>query len=179
MNYWTLSSVDTKTYEHGAQNYIDKIYKYSQLMNDNNIYKLLTADADIGRNEIYLLNSFHVTTTFNKWFWTIIYLFPTMWSDWNKQHINETVQILLRQTSLHSFIYSSNSGEVCLSEVYIISNTAWMFQTKRRFFKPIILLEGVVTVIHQFWLQAKKFGRYIKVSIKAIMLPIHLAGIMC
>ena len=66
----------------------------------------------------------------NKLFWTILYLLPTKWSDWNKLHTNETVPILLWQIC-------SNSGEVCLSEVFIVSNAAWIFQTNSRLFKPI------------------------------------------
>ena len=37
---------------------------------------------------------------------------------WLKQ--NETVAILLRQTSLDSFRFCSKSDEVCLSEVFMV-----------------------------------------------------------
>ena len=75
-----------------------------------------------------------IYTPFNKWFWTILYLLPTKWSIlyWNKLLINETVPILLWQTSVHSFRYCSNNGEV-----FIVSNAVWMSQTNRRLFKPI------------------------------------------
>ena len=75
---------------------------------------------------------------FINWYWTILYLLPTKWIDWNKLHINETVPILVWQTSLHSFRYCSNSCEVCLSEVFIVSNAAWMFQTNGRLFNPFV-----------------------------------------
>ena len=45
---------------------------------------------------------------------------PKKWSDWNKLHINETV--LLWKNSLHSIRYCSHSGEICLGEVFIVSN---------------------------------------------------------